>query len=43
MKHFLERIDWCIDYYFVCFLYNPSKLDRYDDYMKEKWGDKYNK
>jgi hypothetical protein len=43
MKKLLLKIDWIIDYYFVYFLYNTNKLDRYDTYMKEKWGEKYTK
>ena len=42
MKKLFRNIDWIIDYYLVYFLYNTSKLDRYDTYMKEKWGEKYN-
>ena len=38
MKKFLKKLDWIIDYYFVYFLYNGNKQDRYFDYMKKKWG-----
>lgn len=43
MKSILKKVDWFIDYYLVYFLYNTNKLDRYDVYMKEKWGENYNK
>lgn len=41
MKKLLQKIDWIIDYYFIYFLYNTNKIDRYHDYMKNKWKEKY--
>lgn len=41
LKQFLTEIDWRFDYYFVIFLYNPNKVNRYHRYMIEKWGDRY--
>jgi hypothetical protein len=41
MKKFLRELDWKWDYYFVIFLYNPNKVDRYHLYMINKWGRRY--
>ena len=38
MKKLLRKLDWIIDYYFVYFLYNDRKLDRYYAYLRKKWG-----
>lgn len=43
MNKLIKKLDWIFDYYFEYFLYNPNKLDRYDKYMTNKWGDKYTK
>lgn len=40
MKKFLKKLDWILDYYFVIWLYSPSKIDRYSQYMEKKWGNK---
>ena len=37
MKKFLKKLDWIWDYYFVYFLYNGNKLDKYFQYMERKW------
>jgi hypothetical protein len=37
MTNIIERLEWIIDFYFVYFLYNPNKIDRYVQYMTEKW------
>ena len=33
----LKKLDWIWDYYFVYFMYNGNKLNKYNDYMKNKW------
>lgn len=33
----LNKLIWVWDYYFVYFLYNSNKFDRYQTYMKEKY------
>lgn len=40
MKKLFRKIDWVIDYYFVIWLYSPSKIERYSTYMENKWGSK---
>jgi hypothetical protein len=37
----MKRIAWIIDYYFLYFMYNPRKIDRYHQRMINKYGDKY--
>lgn len=41
MKKFLKNMEYNWDYYFVYFLFNGMKTDRYYDYMSNKWGDKW--
>lgn len=41
MQKIISNLSWIIDYYFVYFLYNERKLDRYYIYMKQKWGNKF--
>ena len=36
-----KKIEWIFDYYFVYFLYNARKIDKYNDYMKKKYGPKF--
>lgn len=43
MKRLLTKVEWIFDYYIAYLLYNPRKFDRYHDYMKQKWGEKYTK
>ena len=38
MKKMIEKLQWLTDYYLVYFLYNPHKIDRYNQYMRDKWG-----
>ena len=33
----LKKLDWIWDYYFVYFMYNGTKINKYNDYMKNKW------
>lgn len=40
IKKSFKILEFWVDYYFVYFLYNGSKLDRYYEYMEKKWGDK---
>ena len=40
LNKILRKLDWIWDYYFVYFLYNGNKIDRYYEYMKNKWGEK---
>jgi len=42
LKRVTKKIELWWDIYFVYFLYNDKKLDRYYDYMRKKWGDKIN-
>ena len=42
LKRVTKQIELWFDIYFVYFLYNDKKLDRYYDYMRKKWGDKIN-
>jgi len=37
MKRLIHKLEWIIDYYFVYFLYNPQKIDRYYNYLNDKW------
>jgi hypothetical protein len=37
----LIGIDWIFDYYIAYFTYKTDKLDRYHNYMIQKWGKKY--
>lgn len=39
LKRVIKKIDWLWDIYFVYFLYNTKKLDRYHAYLRKKWGD----
>lgn len=41
MKKFFNRLDWIIDYYFLYFMFNSRKLNKYHEYMTKKWGEKY--
>lgn len=41
MKNFWKALEYNFDYYFVYFLYKTEKIDRYHDWMKNKWPDKY--
>ena len=42
LKRVAKKIELWFDIYFVYFLYNDRKLDRYYNYMRKKWGDKLN-
>ncbi len=33
---FLKKLNWMCDYYFVYFIYNEKKRNRYHKYMKNK-------
>lgn len=37
MKRLINKLEWIIDYYFVYFLYNPQKIERYYNYLNDKW------
>ena len=37
MKKLIEKLEWFSDYYLIYFLYNPNKIDRYNQYMKDRW------
>lgn len=41
MSKLIHKITWYLDYYFVYFLYNPRKRQRYHKMMLQKWGEKY--
>jgi hypothetical protein len=36
-----KKIEWIIDYHFLYFLYNARKIDKYNQYMKNKYGSKF--
>lgn len=38
INRIINKLDWIWDYYFVYFLYNANKLDRYYEYMNKKWN-----
>ena len=38
LNRIIKKLDWIWDYYFVYFLYNANKLDRYYEYMNKKWN-----
>ena len=38
LNRIIKKLDWIWDYYFVYFLYNENKLDRYYEYMNKKWN-----
>ena len=38
LKRVIKKIDFWWDIYFVYFLYNDKKLDRYYAYLRKKWG-----
>ena len=37
----MKRLEWLFDYYVAYFLYNGNKRDRYNQYMTQKWGNKF--
>ena len=37
MKKIAEKLEWIFDYYIAYFLYNPNKIDRYHNYLNDKW------
>ncbi len=37
----MKRLEWIFDYYIGYFLYNGMKRDVYNQYMINKWGDKF--
>jgi hypothetical protein len=37
----MKRLEWIFDYYIAYFLYNGMKRDVYNQYMRDKWGDKF--
>ena len=41
MIKFKRRLQWIWDYYFVYFLYNGMKHDRYFNYMEVKYGQQW--
>lgn len=41
LKKLFTEISWRWDYYFLIFLYNPHKVNRYHRYMIDKWGERY--
>ena len=38
LKRVTKKIELWFDIYFVYFLYNDKKLNRYYEYMRKKWG-----
>ncbi len=37
MKKFFKKLEFWFDLYFVYFLYNGKKIDKYYEYMEKKW------
>jgi hypothetical protein len=37
MNKIIEKIEWIFDYHIAYFLYNPNKIDRYYQYLNERW------
>ncbi len=37
MKKITDKLEWIFDYYIAYFLYNPNKIDRYNQFLIEKW------
>jgi hypothetical protein len=40
IKQYFKTVEYWFDYYFVYFLYNGNKIDKYYEYMEKKWGGK---
>jgi hypothetical protein len=40
IKKYFKTVEYWFDYYFVYFLYNGNKIDKYYEYMEKKWGGK---
>ena len=38
MRKLLNKLHWTFDYYILYMMYNEKKLNRYHEYMKQKWG-----
>ena len=41
MKKIINNLHWILDYYFLYFIYNANKINKYDEYMVKRWGNKY--
>lgn len=39
MKKIFKHIEFIFDYYIAYFLYNGNKIHRYEQYMKNKYGE----
>jgi len=37
MKTIADKLEWIFDYYIAYFLYNPNKIDQYNQFLIEKW------
>lgn len=40
MKKFLTVLEYYLDYYIGWMFYNGNKIEKYNNMMKEKWGEK---
>ena len=41
MKKLFKTIEWLFDYWFRDFFYGPFKTNEYQNFMWDKWGDRY--
>jgi len=41
MKSFFINLMYNFDYYIGYFMYKPTKIHRYHDYMRKTYGDRY--
>ena len=39
LRKILKKLEWICDSYFVYFMYNGTKIDKYHNHMKQKWGE----
>ncbi|MEI7525291.1 MAG: hypothetical protein WCJ95_13220 [Mariniphaga sp.] len=37
MKKTTVKLEWIFDYYVAYFLFNPNKIERYFQYLNDKW------
>ncbi len=37
MKKITAKLEWILDYYLVYFLYNTNKIEKYNNYLRNKW------
>ncbi len=37
----MKWLSWTFDYYISYMMYGVGEMERYDNYMTQKWGKKY--